>query len=110
MASIPYCDTITLATANTVYNIGSLLRAVDMSLPRPCQAFLAQADFDLPTGNVIFFGDSKMLKTPTSYGVGLFAGWSWGIDSQQGNLLNLEEMYAYSDADNAKLHITVITR
>ena len=110
MASVPYMDTITLPTANVVYNIGALLRAVDMTLPRPCQAFLAQADFALPTGNVIFFGDKKMLTNPLSYGVGIFAGWSWGIDSQQSNLLNLEEMYAYSDAPNAVIHITVITR
>jgi hypothetical protein len=110
MASVPSSDTITLTSANIVYNLYSLLKASEPDLPRVAQAILIQADFALPTGNVIFFGDAKMTKNLLSYGVGLFAGWSWGIDSQQGNLLVLDQMYVYSDANAAQMHVTVVTR
>lgn len=109
MANVPYMDTVTLTTANTVYNLYSLLAAVTTDLPKPAQALMIQYDINAGAAH-LFIGDVKMKANSASYGAALEASWSYGIDSLGANLLHLPDIYLYSDTNSQLVHVTVITR
>ena len=105
-----FLDTVTLTNANQVYNLWSLLSASMPTLPTCAQALMLQVDRNANSSAHIFIGDGKLRTIATSYGADLSAGWTYSIDSQQSNMLSLNELYLRSDTSSILVHVTVIVR
>lgn len=109
MSHAPFMDTITLATGGTVYNLLTLVQAIDSTLPAKAQDLLIQAH---TTGtDVTFIGNANV--SSSHYGVALTAGaspWSFSPSDKTANLLNLADFYLTSSGTAVALHVTILTR
>jgi len=102
-------DTLTLTSANTVYNLYSLMSAIEPALPKPAQALMLQFDIDAGSAR-LQVGGLQMTASNGSYGALLFAGYSFGIDSLGANLIVLPQITLLCDTAGQKLHVIVVTR
>lgn len=103
----PFFTTVTLTTANTAYNLYTLLSAVDPTVVQLCQDVLIQEDNGAGAA-LVFIGNSGV--TSTTYGVGLKATWSWSAGPLTTGTANLNDIYLVADTNTTAVHVTVIGR
>lgn len=103
----PAMTSVTLTTAGTVYNLYTLLIAVDADWPRLTSDVLIQND---PTAGstVVYIGNSNV--SSTTYGAALAASASWSTQPQANNLIDLRAINMTASANTAPVHVMTVTR
>ena len=110
--------TITLPSANTVYQLAARLLAVDSvvrtnqfnanALCCKCQFLTLQANPDGLAAARYYVGNEGL--STTHYGVVLFATQVWPIYSMDSNLIRLDQIYLMSNQDNETINVSFISR
>lgn len=109
MSKSPFMASITLTTGGTIYNLYTLVTAIDSTLPQKCQDLLIQAD---TAGTAITFIGNAAVSS-SNYGVALTAGaapWSWSPSDKTANLVNLADINMVSATSSVILHVSILTR
>jgi hypothetical protein len=99
-----FAPQVTLTTANTVYNLQTLVKAIDAAEPGYCHQLTLQADIGNGEANV-FIGDSTV--SSSTYGVKLPASGASNYESPF-NAIDLANFYLVSDTNSAKVNVQVV--
>ena len=114
VSSTPWMGTVTLTTANTVYQLSALLAALGASIrpavgtPPRCQYVSIQANPGAQS-SILYIG-SRDTMSATDYGVYLIATQAWQVQSMDANLIRLDQIYLMSDGSSQTVNVTFITR
>ena len=112
----PWMGTVTLALANTAYQLSALLNALSDAvrpqfasndIPRT-QHIAIQANPDNATGAKYYIGNPGL--TTTHYGVMLYASQTFPIYSMEANLIRLDHIYLLCDTAGETMNLTFLTR
>lgn len=106
--SNPYLRGITLTTANTEYNLFTLLVALESTLPPTAQMIRLQVDPSAGSANV-YIGKGGTVSS-SDCGVALAAGQVWDLPRVEGNLYVLPNIALKSDTNSTKVFCTVLAR
>jgi hypothetical protein len=114
VSTTPWMGLVTLDTANTVYQLSTLLAAIQDSkrpsvgTPARCQYLSIQADPDGQSAKYYIGNHSGM--SAGDYGIYLIATQAWQVHSMDSNLIRLDHVFLMSDTASAKMSIAFITR
>lgn len=115
-SNTPWMGVVTLATANTVYQLSALLQALSAAR-KPSQGsvsgLIKAASIQLqgdPSGGATkyYIGNSDM--SSTDFGALIFASQVFQPPSLESNLYVLNNIYLMADADNSKVYVLFVTR
>ena len=109
--TVPWLHTLTLTSANTNYNLQTLMRAADAGLPTAvalrCQSL--QIQFDIAAGgDVLYIGNSTL--SPTDCGVILYATQAWSVPSVESNLIMPGDINLRSNGAGHVVYISMVVR
>lgn len=101
-------QSVILVNANQLYNLFTLMKAVDSAMQRHVQAAQIQLDLNAGAAN-LYIGDA-LLCSSTNCGVQLVASQAFSIPSLSSNLVVLDDVGVMSDTAGVRINITVIAR
>ena len=107
-SNVPTMHTVTLAAANTEYNLDTLLRAIDPTLPNRCLA--VQIQFDSNAGADWLHIGNPGGQAADDAGVELFASQAFTVQSTESNIVMLTSVALWSNGAGHLVRATVITR
>ena len=105
--------TLTLASANTPYQLTALLNALsDSAKPLFLNSYTAQfvaiqADPDAGAAK-FYIGNAAM--SSSNYGVLIYPTQVWPIYSMESNLIQLKDIYVMCDTANKIINVTFVKR
>jgi hypothetical protein len=108
----PWLGTLHLTTANTPYQLTTLLQAKD-SVQFPsnyairCLWLTIQVDPDAGSGT-IYIGNSNV--STTEYGWLVVATQTISLPSVESNLVTANDLWFLSDTNNVDIHVSFLTR
>lgn len=104
----PWMRSLTLASANTNYNLFTLMQARDTGIQRHVQS--CQIQFDISAGAAnLYIGDASLLSA-TDLGVQLVASQAFSIPSLSSNLIVLDDIAVRSDTSGVRVNVVAIAR
>jgi hypothetical protein len=105
MPANPWMRTLTLTSHTVVYNLWTLMQALDVTLARSqCTKLQIQLDFASGGAN-LFIGSDSLKNSSTDYGVNLVAGQALNVEEHESNSINAEQFFLQSDTDAVKIHV-----
>ena len=107
MARCPWMDSITLTSNAVVYNLLTLLQAIDSAIPKHAQSVSLQVDIGAG-GAKVYVGNSNVASTHC--GAALVATQSPTIIGYDSNLVILKDIYLTSDTNSIQVNVIVVTR
>lgn len=107
MSHCPWMDSVTLTSTGTVYNLLTLLQAIDSKIPKKCQSVQLQVDLGAG-GAKVYVGNSQV--SATHCGAILVAGQAAIPIGYDSNLVLLSDIYLTSDTNAIQVNIVVVTR
>jgi hypothetical protein len=117
VSNTPFIGTITLAAANTPYNIATLLAGLsNPPEPLPVSGLLKACLIQLQGGGgqagsaANFYLGNSNVSSATPTGFWFVAGQAFTLPESQSNLFILNQMYLATDTPGATVNILFITR
>lgn len=106
---VPWLRSVTLAVAGTKYNLFTLLKAVDSTLPRHCQACQIQVDVNAG-GARVYISNPEATTPSTDNGAELVSSQAYSIPSLSSNLIVLDDIIVATNTNATRLNVTIVGR
>src|SRR5579872_4086220 len=107
MPSNPWLKSLTLTTSGTKYSLLTLMQAIDNGAP--ARACSLQIQLDTGAGAAhLFIGNEDL--SATNMGVKPVASPALAFDTAPQNLLNLYQIYLWSDTSGVRVNVKVLVQ